>query len=799
MATFLIKSDGGRPKAHATTDSLQVAALTGTVVTASTSLALATGATVTGIDNGDVGTGSATLLATQGAIKTYVDAVVAAPTAVTAADTENTSCSVALFEGATGSQPPKTDEELTYNASTGVLTATGFAGPLTGNVTGNASGSSGSCTGNAATATALESARNIGGVSFDGTGNITLPGVDATGNQDTTGNAATATALATARTIGGVSFDGSENISLVSASIPNNAADTTGNAATATALATARTIGGVSFDGSENIDLPGVNTTGNQNTTGNAATVTTNANLTGHITSDGNATTLNSFTKAQLSAAVSDGTPIYSGDTIGAATLASTVTVSDSEADTAFPIVFHNESSAGTLLDDTGAFTYNPNTGTLVTPNLTVSGTTTTLTSTTLATGDAMISLAIGQTATDTDAVDIGLYGTYDVGDTQKYRGMFLDLSAGGALTVFKDLEVEPTTTVNTGHASYALGNIVASTVTAALTGNVTGNVSGSSGSCTGNAATATALAASVNIGGVAFDGSGSITLPGVNASGTQDTTGNAATATALATARTINGVSFDGTEDITLGTTPISAGGTGATSASGARTALGLAIGSDVQAFDADLTNLAGCQAGASAAFAALTSGEVGALDLTTGLGTAEASKALTASASNVCNIDAIDMQMAADSTDKGFYDGTNRFSYSAFIKNWAGAKTYTNAEAISADNIVAINDSGQIVKADCSVEAEYDSIIGVAVASVGASPTAGQEVVSAYGAIVLNGTEVTLDEGEAVYLSTAGTITNVLPTTANHAFIKLGVCTKAGGIGTGEYMWCPQFLYVN
>ena len=48
-------------------------------------------------------------------------------------------------------------------------------------------------TGNAATATALETARNIGGVSFDGTANINLPGVNTGGNQDTTGNAATVT------------------------------------------------------------------------------------------------------------------------------------------------------------------------------------------------------------------------------------------------------------------------------------------------------------------------------------------------------------------------------------------------------------------------------------------------------------------------------------------------------------------------------------------------------------------------------------------------------------------------------
>jgi hypothetical protein len=42
-------------------------------------------------------------------------------------------------------------------------------------------------------------------------------------------------------------------------------------------------------------------------TTGNAATVTTNANLSGHITSSGNTTSLGSFTTAQLNAAISDG------------------------------------------------------------------------------------------------------------------------------------------------------------------------------------------------------------------------------------------------------------------------------------------------------------------------------------------------------------------------------------------------------------------------------------------------------------------------------------------------------------
>lgn len=90
-------------------------------------------------------------------------------------DAADTTCFI-LFGNTSGtvSQQPKTNSTLIFNAATGILGATGFSGPLTGNVTGNVSGSSGSTTGNAATATALQTARTINGTSFNGTANITV-------------------------------------------------------------------------------------------------------------------------------------------------------------------------------------------------------------------------------------------------------------------------------------------------------------------------------------------------------------------------------------------------------------------------------------------------------------------------------------------------------------------------------------------------------------------------------------------------------------------------------------------------
>ncbi len=80
---------------------------------------------------------------------------------------------------------------------------------------------------------------------------------------------------------------------------------------------------------------------------------------------------------------------VIAGVTVANATLAATTTVTDSTANTNFPVVFHDESNA--LLDDTGALRYNPSTGELLVPKLTVAGTTTTVDTVTMNAENAII------------------------------------------------------------------------------------------------------------------------------------------------------------------------------------------------------------------------------------------------------------------------------------------------------------------------------------------------------------------------------------------------------------------------
>jgi len=154
--------------------------------------------------------------------------------------------------------------------------------------------------------------------------------------------------------------------------------------------------------------------------------------------------------------------------------------------------------------------------------NLTVNGTTTSIQTTNQVVKDALIELGNGTSGTPSN--DAGLVIE---------RGSSANAFIGWDESADKFIVGTGTFTgADTGNLSISSGTLVAGTFEGALTGNVTGNASGSSGSCTGNAATATALANGRTIamtGDVAwtsasFDGSGNVTGAGTIQSGAVET-----------------------------------------------------------------------------------------------------------------------------------------------------------------------------------------------------------------------------------------------------------------------------------
>ena len=111
--------------------------------------------------------------------------------------------------------------------------------------------------------------------------------------------------------------------------------------------------------------------------------------------------------------------------------------------------------------------------------NLTVAGTQTTVSSTTVNVADPMLSLATNNGSAD--AVDIGFYGLYDTSGSQDlYSGLFRD-ATDKKWKIFKDNQAVPTTTVNTSGTGYAVGTLVAD-----IEGDVTGSIAGATANMTG-------------------------------------------------------------------------------------------------------------------------------------------------------------------------------------------------------------------------------------------------------------------------------------------------------------------------
>ncbi len=354
-------------------------------------------------------------------------------------------------------------------------------------------------TGNAATATVLETARTIGGVSFDGSANVNLPGVNTAGDQDTTGNAATATTLETARTIGGVSFDGSANIDLAGVNTAGNQ-DTSGNAGTATTLETARNINGTSFDGSGDITV-----------TAAAGTLT--------------------------------GATLNSSVTASSLTSVGTLTNIETSGYLRGPATFTIDPAA-----------HGANTGTLVVAgNLQVDGTTTTIDAETLTIKDKDIIVAkdsINKVAADGAGliVDCGIDTDatilYDaVTDQWDLNNTVTAPSFSGPLTGNASSATVLETARTIGGVSFdGSTNIDLAGV------NTAGNQSTS-----GNAGTATALETARDINGTAFDGSGDITITAAAGTLTGATLNSGVTASSLTSVGTLTALTSAG--DVTINT----------------------------------------------------------------------------------------------------------------------------------------------------------------------------------------------------------------------------------------------------
>ena len=145
--------------------------------------------------------------------------------------------------------------------------------------------------------------------------------------------------------------------------------------------------------------------------------------------------------------------PAFAGTTSGNVQLGVT---GDNEIDT----------SAGNLTIDSAGGTVTVDDHLIVSGDLTVQGDTVTVNTSTLTVEDPLIKLSKGNDSSD--VIDIGFYGLYDTsGSKDLYAGLFRDANDSGKFKLFKDLEAEPTSTVNTGGTGYAKGDLVVGSVDA--------------------------------------------------------------------------------------------------------------------------------------------------------------------------------------------------------------------------------------------------------------------------------------------------------------------------------------------
>jgi hypothetical protein len=229
----------------------------------------------------------------------------------------------------------------------------------------------------------------------------------------------------------------SGSYSLASGDIPNNAADTSGTATNATTAAVATTVT-ITDNESTDEDNALIFTAGGDVDGGNLG-----------LESDGTLTYNPSTGKVTATGFVGTLAGAVTGNVTGTASLA---TVTDSAANTNFPVVFNNESDA--LLDDTGALYYNPSTGLLTVPNLSVAGTTTQVNTVTMNAANAVVFEGATADAYETTLtiVDPLADQTIYLPDAGGYIPLIADAStADGAVTAAEFALLDGGSTVATG------------------------------------------------------------------------------------------------------------------------------------------------------------------------------------------------------------------------------------------------------------------------------------------------------------------------------------------------------------
>ncbi len=441
-------------------------------------------------------------------------------------------------------------------------------------------------------------------------GDGTLDFVVGTLNQDTTGNAATATALETARTINGTSFDGTANITITAAGSTLSDTVTVEKGGTG---ATSLTDGGVLLgSGTGAITATAVLANGelligDNSTDPTVATLTAGSNIS--ITNGaGSITIAATDTNTQL-------TTEQVQDIAGGMFSSNTetlITATYQDADGTIDLVVDNDLS-----------NYDNSSSGFITATLTteqvqdivggmVTGNTETGITVTYEDGDGTLDFVVGTLNQDTT----GNAATATALETARtINGTSFDGTANITITAAGSTLSDTVTVAKggTGATSLTDGGVLLGSGTDAITATaVLGNgqlligdnstdpavatlTEGSNVTITNGAGTITIAASDTNtqlsteqvqdiVGGMVTgntetgisvtyeDGDG--TLDFVVGTLNQDTTGNAATATALETARTINGTSFDGTANITVtaagstlsDTVTVAKGGTGQT-----------------------------------------------------------------------------------------------------------------------------------------------------------------------------------------------------------------------------------------